>query len=359
MTEASQKIRLIQDSLAKNGLAAIRLRGVDWFSWATCGGSSVVILTNETGVGEVLVTPKTAWVITNSIEQDRFRQEEIPQEFEIWFSPWEDPSRQNAFVSEQVSGGKIASDRPRDGEVALPADLVALKRRLMPSEIERYRKLGRDAAEAMTETLDAAQPTWTEFQLAGEGARNLWKRGIHPTLTLAGGESRVARHRHPTATSAPLGSRAMLVFCARRHGLYANFTRWVYFRQPTAQELELNRVAAQVEAQAWSQSKPGHRLNDTYASIVSAYARLGYPGEHQNHHQGGTTGYLSREVVANPKVDTLIEENTALAWNPSLAGAKMEDTVLTTSQGIEILTVDPAWPTFEVEGRKRPDLMVK
>ena len=54
--ELSAKLATIRAALASAGAAAVRLRGVDWFAWATCGGSNVVILTTEAGIAEVLVT---------------------------------------------------------------------------------------------------------------------------------------------------------------------------------------------------------------------------------------------------------------------------------------------------------------
>ena len=145
----------------------------------------------------------------------------------------------------------------------------------------------------------------------------------------------------------------------RRHGLYANLTRFVSFRQPSPDERRLTEHVARVEAAAWAASTPGATLGAVYAAIVSAYAELGHAGAELHHHQGGTTGYLSRELVALPAMDALIESNTALAWNPSLPGAKIEDTAITSEQGLEILTVDRAWPTVTVAGRARPDLLVR
>ncbi len=166
-------------------------------------------------------------------------------------------------------------------------------------------------------------------------------------------------YRHATATAEPIGDRAMLVFCGRRHGLYANLTRFVYFRQPTADGRRLIGDVATIEAASFAASTPGSTVEGVYDEIVAAYARAGHPGGEQFHHQGGTCGYLSREVVGRPGVGTPIEANTALAWNPSLPGAKIEDTVLTTDAGIEILTLDPSWPTVSVEGRPRPDVLVR
>ena len=173
-----------------------------------------------------------------------------------------------------VQGGKVISDRPWSDELPLPPELIAAKRRLLPEELERYRVLGKDAAEAMTEVLTRARPEWTEWELAGAGAEALWRRGIEPTLTLVGGERRLPLFRHATATHDPLGSRAMLVFCGRRHGLYANLTRFVYFREPSAREEQLIEHVARIEAVAFAVSRPGTTAGAVYETITRAYMRL-------------------------------------------------------------------------------------
>jgi Xaa-Pro aminopeptidase len=53
----------------------------------------------------------------------------------------------------------------------------------------------------------------------------------------------------------------------------------------------------------------------------------------------------------------VLEAGMALAWNPSLTGAKVEDTFLLTEEGLLNLTEDPSWPTVAVGGRERPDLL--
>ena len=359
MAELDTKLGLIRQALDANGLAGVRLRGVDWFAWATCGGSSAVLLAAEQGVGEVFVTADGAWVVTDTIEAERLRAEEVPAGLEVWFAPWNDPAARPAFIAERVGDGRVASDRPGPGEEPLPPELVAAKRRLVPEEIERYRALGLDASTAMTDVLARARPEWTEWQLAGAGAEALWARGIHPVLTLVGGERRLPRYRHATATGDTLGRRAMLVFCGRRHGLYACLTRFVYFADPDVAERRLINAVARVEAAAWDASTPGATLGAVYAAIVAAYAAEGHPDAELAHHQGGTTGYAGRELVALPGHEAVIEANTALAWNPSLPGAKIEDTIITGDAGPEILTVDPRWPTVDVNGRPRPAVLVK
>ena len=355
--EVSHKLELIRSALAETEASALRLRGTDWFCWATAGGSSTVLLTAETGVGEVLVTPEDAWVLTDEIEGQRLKDEELSENFKVHTNPWADGAERESFVREVTNGGKVLSDRPIPHvEKRLPASLQQHKRVMMSSEVERYREVGRKASEAMTEVLRAAKPTWTEYQLAGAGAEALWARGIHPALTLVAGERRLPLYRHATATGEAIGRQAMLVFCARGYGLYANLTRFVSFGALGDKNAELHRHVREIEAQTLNLCKPETSLDAVYHALAQAYEQHGFPNAIREHHQGGTTGYLAREVVANPTTTTdTLAENMAVAWNPSLTGAKIEDTFVILKDGkLENLTFDPNWPSVEVEGRQRP-----
>ena len=357
MTELDAKLARVRSALQRHELAAVRFRGTDWFSWATCGGSNAVLLTTDVGVAEVLVTGDGAWVMTDVIEAGRLAAEEIPTGLPVHATPWERPAEREAFVHERASGGAIASDRPVDGERPLPRSLVRAP--LLEVELERYRCLGRDAAEAMTELLTAARPDWTGLRVAGVASELLWFRGIHPALVLVGDARRVRAHRHPTAADVPLGDRAMVVFCARRRGLFANLTRWVSFRAETVAERALGADVAAVEAAALTASRPAAALADVLGTITAAYAARGHAGAERLHHQGGSCGYLSRDAVARPGVPTRLADRDAVAWNPSLPGAKIEDTFAVDAAGVEVLTVDPRWPTFDVNGRPRPAVLVR
>jgi Xaa-Pro aminopeptidase len=225
----------------------------------------------------------------------------------------------------------------------------------MSSELERYREVGRKASEAMTEVLSKAQPTWTEYQLAGAGAEALWARGLHPALTLVAGERRLPLYRHATASEEAIGRQAMMVFCARGYGLYANLTRFISFGPLGDEHAQLHRHVREIEAEALNLCRPGTTLDAVYHALAEAYEQHGYPNAIREHHQGGTTGYLAREVVANPTTTDTLVEGIPVAWNPSLAGAKVEDTFVILQDGkLEDLTFDPNWPSVEVEGRLRP-----
>jgi Xaa-Pro aminopeptidase len=353
--EVSSKLQLIRNTLSQTEAHAVRLRGTDWFAWATAGGSNTVLLTAETGVAEVLVTSNDAWILTDEIEAQRLKDEELPENYQVHVSPWADAAVREDFVREATGGKTVLSDRPIPHiEKRLPASFAPHKQVLMSREIERYREVGRKASEAMTEVLSAAKPTWTEYQLAGAGAEALWARGLHPALTLVAGERRLPLYRHATATGEAIGRQAMMVFCARRYGLYANLTRFVCFGKMPEKEAELHRQIREIEAEALNLSKPGISLDTVYHALAQTYQQHGFHNAICEHHQGGTTGYLAREIVATPNTNNTLAENMAVAWNPSLAGAKIEDTFIILADGkLENLTFEPNFPSVEVAGRLR------
>lgn len=357
LEEVSTKLEFMRNALQETESAAIRLRGTDWFAWASAGGSNTVLLAAETGVAEVLVTTSDAWILTDEIEAQRLKDEQIPGQnspegslYQFAVNPWAESSKREAFVREATGGGKVLSDRPTQTESSLPQSLIRHRRVMLPSEVERYRQVGQLASEAMTEVLSEAQPTWTEYQLAGAGAQALWARGLHPILMLAAGEHRLP-YRHPLPSGEAIRRQAMLIFCARGHGLIVSLTRFVCFGHLSDEDRKLHHSIAEIEAVALNHSQSGTPLNRVYEALAKAYEQQGYPKAIREHHQGGTAGYGAREVVATPETNDRLAANMVLAWNPSISGAKIEDTfVLNPDNSLENLSFDPKFPYIEVEG---------
>lgn len=267
-------------------------------------------------------------------EADRLRDEELPG-VEVRAVPWH-----AAFPP----GSLVDTD--------LVTELRAVRAVLLPVERQRYRDLGRDAAVALTAVLATATPATTERELAAELARAIVTIGADPVVILVGGESRRAV-RHPLPTSAPLGRRAMIAIGAKRHGLVASLTRWVRF-DATADDA-LDAALLEVEADAFAATRPSRPLNDVLADIAAAYPRHGLPVESwEGHHQGGPAGYLGRDPKATPATTDAVLAGSAYAWNPSVPGGKVEDTVIVDAGSIEVLTADPAWPVTTVRGLPRP-----
>jgi Xaa-Pro aminopeptidase len=232
------------------------------------------------------------------------------------------------------------------------AELRAARASLLPGELERYRALCREVAEALTDAATAADPSDPEREVAARMAADLVARGIDPLVTLVAGRSRLA-YRHPLPTAALLGDRAMLVVCGRRHGLIANATRWVRWGAPDQAHAE-RRIHA-VEAEFFAGTRIGDTIADAFGKGIEGYAAHGFePDEWRRHHQGGAAGYAGRDPRGTASVAERVQPDHAFTWNPSAPGAKVEDTVLVRESGIEVLTLDPRWPTAMTNGLARP-----
>ena len=86
------------------------------------------------------------------------------------------------------------------------------------------------------------------------------------------------------------------------------------------------------------------------------YRETGFADEWQLHHQGGPAGYEPREFVGTPTVTDPVTVGQAYAWNPSITGAKSEDTFLVGPNGNEVITTIPGWPmlSIDIDGQTIP-----
>lgn len=327
--------------LDQRGLDGLVLRSPGNVAWYSDGGRGHI--TPETSVVSLVVRRDGVEVFTAVNEADRLRAEELPALADARWTvlPW---------------AADLAAALPTGPRYGTDADAEPLRRSLLPAEVARYRAVAEAAAAAMTDAVLTLMPQHTEHAAAAALGGCLLARGLDPVVLLVAGGSRVGVHRHPLPTGAPLGDLVMLVACARGGGLIANLTRFVSFGR-LRHAAEYGRLL-QVEAAFLDATVPGARVGAAYAAGAAAYAAQRFPpDEAGRHHQGGPTGYETRDYLATPASSAAIEERQAFAWNPSVPYLKVEDTVLAASARLEVLTVDPRWPSVEVAGRRRPAVL--
>ncbi|GAB3744669.1 M24 family metallopeptidase [Microlunatus parietis] len=281
-------------------------------------------------------------VILTGNESARLRDEELPAGVEIRELGWSEPPAGIALEPDTLHEDQVADQ------------LRAARAPLLPGELARYRELGRDAAAVMTAVLSARSPVDTERAVAAALTGALVEVGAEPLVVLVGGADRMP-YRHPLPTLAPVGRRFMAVIGARRHGLVINLTRWVRFGPAAPGEQDADERILAVEAGFLAATVPGTTLGEAFRAGCVGYAEHGFAAdEWQRHHQGGIAGYNGRDPRATVDAADRIVAGQAFAWNPTASGCKVEDTVLRTATGFEILTLDPAWPTTQVANLPRP-----
>ena len=331
-----QRLRELMDRL---GLEALMLRRSANFAWYTGGADNRVDHASPFGVADVLVSRDAHYIFTNNIEAPRMREEQTPN-LEVIEHPWH--GDEVRAVRDVVGDASLGADFPLEGALDVSEEVAPLRYVLDPDTLERYRRVGTDAAMAVAEAANSLEPGMDEREAAANLAAACRRRGLFNSVLLAAADDRVARYRHPIPHGGRIERRAMLVVSAERGGLYANVTRMVHFEEP---DTELKRRQEACEAilrrMREESTRPGRTLADAFEDCRQFYAEEGFPDQWRLHHQGGMTGYASREIIATPQTLQEIEVGHAFAWNPSITGAKAEETLILAESGPEVITYFP------------------
>ena len=306
--------------------------------WLLCGRGRPVDASAPSPYTIVLERDGAALVLYPDIEHPRVEAEERFEElgYELVPYPWHEGH----------------------GLEETPSALDTLRLELDDSERARYRLAGAEVADVMRLILGRLRPELTELDAAAELTLEGQRRGFTTPVVLVAGDERQRVHRHPLPTHDRLGRHALLAITAEREGLHVSMTRLVSFGPPPTELATLVQATAEVDAAYFAASAPGATLGDAFAAGAAAYAAQGFPEEWRLHHQGGLTGYRGREVFAVPGEPARIPASAALAWNPSVTGgAKSEDTILVSDEGVEIVTRTPDLGELQTAGEPRPAIV--
>ena len=232
----------------------------------------------------------------------------------------------------------MGTDIPSTSGPDLSAEISPLRYVLDWDAIESYRRLGEDTAHAVSEAAGSLSPDTDELEAAAELSAACLKRGMFAPVLLAASEERLVRHRHPVPHGGPLGRQAMLVVCTERGGLFVSLTRMIYFQEPDPQTARRQDACEEILGRMREEAtREGRTLAQAFEDCRRFYGEAGFAAGWRDHHQGGMTGYASRELIATRRTQQEIREGQAFAWNPSLEGAKAEETFVLGPHGPEIL----------------------
>ena len=339
-------------------LAGVILATQASFAWLTGGRTNRIDGSRELGAGSLLVAADGhLYVLANAIEMPRLAGEELadftftPVEY-----PWvDDHAAPDTLVrlSRQVLGAdaRVGADWPLGG--ATVVDVGGVRAPLTPGELDRYRQLGRDVAQAFEHTCRALEPGLAEQEIARRVSDAAASVGARAIVGLVAADERLPRFRHPVPTTIAWRRTVLVAQVAQRHGLSVSISRIINAGPIDAELSHRTRAACGVFGALLEATAPGATAAELFGAAIAAYARAGFPGEERKHHQGGAIGYRSREWVAHPSSKECVRTPQAFAWNPSITGTKVEDTALVTEDGVELITSTGEWPfvPITVHGR--------
>ena len=360
-SEIEEKEERVRTFLEEKGLSALCFSTSKNFAWVTCGGDNHVELTNRKGVATAVVTPDDKYVVTSNIEAGRILAEEIEgQGFTVRETPWHDDRRFD-IIREIAGKGNIGTDLPFPGAEMMDDEISPLRYSLTSEEIDRYREVGRLTGTMIEETCREIQPGQTEHEIGSVMAQHMLACGVVPAVVLIAVDKRIELYRHPIPTDRKMERYAMLVACGRKWGLIASATRLVHFGKVPEELAKKHHACTRIDAGLVARTGEGEPISGLLSKAIEDYETTGYLDQWNFHHQGGPTGYQTRDFLATPSRTEKVVTNQAFAWNPSIVGTKSEGTIISTNKGSLIVTETGNWPMIihEIDGVEvaRPDII--
>jgi antitoxin VapB len=334
------------------GLGGVLLATHHNIAWLTAGRGNRIDASRETGTARLLVTADGhRHVLANTIEMPRLLDEELTGlEFSPIEYPWASDQEPGTAVAaaRKVTTGTIGADWPLPDTVLFEGRIARARALLTLDEIDRYRALGHDVGKATDEVCRTLAPGEEEREIARTVVHALARVHARAVVMLVGADERIGRYRHPVPTAARWRDVVLVAVCAERDGLIAAASRLVATRNAPADLDARTSATASVFGRLLHASRPGATGAQLFETAAEAYRAAGFPGEESHHHQGGAIGYRAREWVAHPRSQEVVQARQAFAWNPSVAGTKVEDTALVTDDGVELITMSPEWPSIRM-----------
>jgi Xaa-Pro aminopeptidase len=333
-SEVAAKLARVRRWLDAGGHGAALFSTQPGVAWVTGGLEDRVVRNEEPALVWAVVTMAEAFVVTTNIEEPRLLAEQDLAGFTLHAIPWHQP------------GGLAGAVRELAGAAAeAPA---SLRMPLLEAETKRLTVLGADCAGALEGALRGWRPAERECELAARIAAALEERLVFPSVLLVGGAARRRAFRHPVPTGAVTGRDVLAVVVGVRGGLNVACSRTACAGSPDPDLAARHLAACAVEDALIAATRPGRTWADALAAGQAAYRAAGFDGEWREHVQGGPIGYLSREfdvVPGTPDAAETIAAGTAFAWNPTVRGAKSEDTFVAAAGGPVPVTNTADWPT--------------
>ncbi len=237
------------------------------------------------------------------------------------------------------------------GVPLVPTRGVVLSLRMVKDEeeIAKLRRACSIAADALEEAIDRVRPgmkerdiaLWLEVRMREMGAQG----PAFPFIVASGPRGSLP---HATAGERAFQAGDLVTFDVgcRYFGYHSDITRTVALGTPPAELQRVYEVVREAQEAGIAAVRPGAAARDVDAAARRVIEQAGY-GERFGHGTGHGVGLEIHEwpQISSRSEDTL-EPGMVLTvepgiYLPGLGGVRIEDTVLVTGEGAQILTVSP------------------
>lgn len=319
-------------------------------------------VTGFSGEGWVVLAPHTV-LVTDGRYTLRAQREAPEVEIEVRTGPITEPiarrlsehgAKRVGFQADHLT----VSQRDLLQQGLTGVELVPLKTVLrearMIKDREELKRLGRAIAatdEAFVRVAQLARPGLTEKELALEVERQLLLAGgdkLSFDTIVASGPNAADPHAEPTGRKLRARDIVKLDFGAQVAGYHADLTRTIFLGEPTRKQRKIYQIVLEAQRAAIDAVHPGMAAKDLDKVARDVIAEAGY-GDRFGHGLGHGVGL---EVHEGPGVSQTSEDTLAVGMTitiepgiylPRWGGVRIEDIVLITEDGCQVLTKAPKW----------------
>lgn len=221
-----------------------------------------------------------------------------------------------------------------------------LRKKKSPEEIQALKASAKVASSAMEDIKHKIRPGITELELVADLEYSMRKNGsdgVPFTAKVLAGENAVRTVNLPGKRIIHKQDMVLLDFGAVINGYASDWTRTFAVQQACQKQVELYKLVWEIERTCIALIRPGITFSQLFEH---AYKILdGHPFAQWFHpYLGHSIGICSQEYpLILPDSSEILEKNMVITiepgiYVPELGGVRIEDEVLVTSEGHEILT---------------------
>jgi Xaa-Pro dipeptidase len=225
--------------------------------------------------------------------------------------------------------------------------LLEIRSIKIEDEVQSIRESNRLSEQALNRLLDWVKPSMTELEISAELTRLLGEAGSSGGFALVQtGPNSALPHGFPTQRPLEENEFLLIDFGGTLHNYPADITRTFCLGKPTDEMQKIYDTVLAANQAAIAVAKPGVTCGDVDKAARDVIEAAGY-GEYFFHRTGHGLGLEGHELpqIASG-VDVVLEPGMVFTIEPGiyvagLGGARIEDDVHITENGVEVITQYP------------------